>query len=81
MSSNLEWRPTDPIGESLSDETKYALRRLFGDPVRVTLNCSKIPLLVGLKAGTENKIVKDECNALIDAIEKHDCIDVEEVHR
>jgi len=73
MSSNLYWRPSENYGKSLPTDLKFALREQFGEPIKVTLSEVDISFLRGLKIGGMKS-----AQTLIDAIEKHERIDVEE---
>ena len=59
--------------ESLGTELKFALRRLYGEPVNTTLILSNIDSLRGLEAAGVA-----EARKLIEAIEKYGRIEVKE---
>lgn len=67
MSSNLYWIQTAvPSNHALSDELKFALRKEYGEPVRLNLDESDLSYLRGLfHAGLK------DAEKLIKAIHKH----------
>ena len=74
MSSNLCYRPVEDYKYDLSTEVKFMLRKVYGDPIDVTLSNSDIPFLTGLKtAGVK------EAEQLIDAIHTHGEIELKEI--
>ena len=74
MSSNLYWEPTNRgKNKCLGTALKWVLQKRFGYPVRVTLDEENILYLQGLAdADIEG------AQSLVDAIEKHGCIELKE---
>ncbi len=74
MSSSLCWEPVKGIANrTLPTALKFALRKRFGEPVRVVVSNSTVPYLEGLRdAGVEG------AEKLIDLIEKHGEINLNE---
>jgi hypothetical protein len=73
MSTNLCWEPTDRKAKTLSTNLKWALRKQYGEPVKASFDLSDVGYIRGLlHAGIE------DAQALLDAIEKYECIDVYE---
>ena len=71
MSQNLYWRPSFNKGKSLSGDLKFTLRNCGKSNYRFSV--SDIQFLEGLHAAGIEDAIK-----LINAIEKHDHIDVYE---
>ena len=78
MSSNLIWRPMSVEGDDI-DVAKFALRKLYGNPVKVTLTGADVDKLLAFKAGLEDAEIIAVVDMLLDKIERHDTIIVEEV--
>lgn len=74
MSSNIYWRPIVPIeGHRLPFALKSVLRKKFGYPIQGVLQASDLGYIEGLKdAGIEG------AEQLIEAVEKHQMIEVSE---
>lgn len=76
MSSNLYWE--HPVKSTpLSDEFKFALRKLHGETVNRVFTIADVPMLEGMAIAGSEEIEKD-ANALIKAIHKYDEITVRE---
>lgn len=77
MSTNLYWEPVKPRRAATFNQLKYFMGpklwdhdgTLSGSPAVV--NATLIPYLEGLRDGTENVILEEECNVLISAIQEH----------
>jgi hypothetical protein len=80
MSSNLIWEPTHRQTKDLGTGIKFILRKIYTEPVSVTLTESDVGMLQTIIASTSDpKAAKDASN-LIEAIEKHGSIEVTEVY-
>lgn len=77
MGSNLYWEPAEKRGHLL-DGCKHILRKLYGEPIRVTLDEANIGELKGAKAAAHFEQERIELDELMKAIEKHGKILVEE---
>lgn len=73
MSSDLTWSTPNKV-KGLSDELKYALRKIYGEPVNVTLDESNLPEL------RSAALFEKSLNKAIKLIEKHDTVLFEETH-
>lgn len=75
MTSNLSWRPRHAAGKDLPDDLKFALRKRHADAhlEGQVYDRDDIPYLTGLAHGGVKGAQK-----LIDAIEKHDEIELME---
>lgn len=75
MSSVLRWRPVEDYEHEVDDDVKFILRSHFQTPKlnNYILRKSDIPFLEGVVAGGTK-----EAQDLIDAINKHDTIELTE---
>lgn len=78
MSTTLVWDPVIYREKSLNTETKFVLRKRYGDPINCRIGTieDKAFLEGLLSAGTPN--VQKDANALLAALEKYDEIDLRE---
>jgi hypothetical protein len=78
MSSNLRAEPVDRKKLELGTGLKFALRKIYGEPVNIQLGKHNLDFLNGLIAAGTDDIVTDT-KKLIEYIAKHgDCIIKEE---
>jgi hypothetical protein len=78
MGTTAYWRLTRS-GESLSDETKYILRKAFNDPLSVTLYAHDAePVLRAIAAASRVTEVQQDVAAMLEALEKYGEIEVSE---
>jgi hypothetical protein len=81
MSSNLAWEPTQrQSGGDLGTGLKFVLRKLYGEPVNVTLGGDAVAVLGAIIATTADEEVEKDARALLAAIEKHGSIEVRETY-
>ncbi len=74
MSTSLGWKPVSKDYTYLSTELKFAMRKEYGSFINAVLDTSDIAYLTGLRdAGI------DDAQDLIDAIEQHNEIKLEEI--
>lgn len=73
MSTNLYWEPArrKKYNTGKDDGLKWALRKRYGEPLRVELSASDVGFLEGLACAGQ-----EDARDLIDAIQEHDEISV-----
>ena len=79
MSSDLQWKIVVDNGVSVSTELKHILRKKYGASVHEIISSTGVPYLKGVRDGTNLTVVRDEVTAMIQAILKHEAIELDEI--
>jgi hypothetical protein len=77
MSSNLRAEPINRKKLDLGTSIKFALRKVYGEPVNIILNDTAIPVLKGMMAVGDDNLVKD-AEKLIKFIETYKDVSLRE---
>lgn len=79
MTRNLYFEPFPrPTGKSLCDALKFILREVYGEPVDHVFTEGDITALRAIAAASGVQEVKKDVERLVEAIEKHDSVRVNE---